>query len=104
MAEVKPIIYSKLRYKETLTKTIAYLKELEEELWSKALGLAMTGKWKEWNKSMPEGSVMQFDWGMLSNTGDKCVDEMLAFISQVEDVRLDLMQRNNITIDENESE
>ncbi len=101
MDDIKLFQLKKAKYKSTVEEILQYLHRLEHDLEFEALHLAINDKWKKWNEGMSEGSRFQFNLGMLSNTGDKCVDEVLALTFQIEAVRLELMKNNHITYEDN---
>ncbi len=50
-----------------------YLNDIESRIYMSAINLACSSAWREWNESMPAGSIVDFAPEALFNTGDENV-------------------------------
>ena len=67
----------KKSYKEHIKETIELLERTGEQLGEICINLAVCGKWKEWNNSIPEGATFNFTEKMLFETGDENVNILM---------------------------
>jgi len=58
-------------YKNCVEKTKNELSEIKAKLFDMMVYLALSGKWKEWEANQPVGAELNFDVGMLLDTGDE---------------------------------
>ena len=61
-------------YQEALSEIISELGQLKEQVISLSIGLATSGKWREWSDKKEEGEVFDFTEKMLRDTGDPNVE------------------------------
>lgn len=66
-----------VRYQKTLREFADKLESVSEEFFGIALNLAVSGKWKKWDASMPIGASFSFSEDMLFGTGDEFVTEAI---------------------------
>ena len=59
------------------------LDEIGEALYTVAINLAMLGKWKKWDKTIPVGTIKTFTDEMLLETGDKLVTRVVQLARNV---------------------
>ncbi|MBI2091544.1 MAG: hypothetical protein HYT75_00920 [Deltaproteobacteria bacterium] len=71
-------------YLKKLETATGDLKQMSDKLFDMALHLALTGKWNNWEESMPIGTTTTFNEEMLFKTGDE-------FISNLTRLRMDLL-------------
>ena len=70
-------------YKLHISKTVKYLNEVKDELFTSMINLAASGKWKKWSDEQAEETSFIFTQAMLSNTGDKKVDLLMALYERI---------------------
>ena len=70
-------------YKLHISKTIEYLNKAKDELFTSMINLAASGKWKKWSDEQADGTSFIFTQAMLSNTGDKKVDLLMALYERI---------------------
>ena len=70
-------------YSATLSGVIDKLENFEIELNELIVGLAVSGKWKEWSDQQPIGTIFEFTEEMLKDTGDINVDAIAGLKDEV---------------------
>lgn len=65
-------------YRRILCEFADTLSTLSDEFYEIALHLAINGKWRQWNESMPVGSTFTFSEDMFFGTGDEFVTEAIS--------------------------
>lgn len=65
------------RYDEAVSAAKALALEVQEHLVTSAIAIATAGPWREWDASIPEGTVMQFDPDDLASCGDPVVAQLV---------------------------
>ena len=78
-------------YRDRLKKLADELNEMSESCFTASINLAVLGKWKEWDRSMPVGSNFTFSEDQLLDTGD----EFVTSVTQLRIDMLDLIERIN---------
>ena len=84
-------------YEKKLQEFAEQLEMASAEFFDIALHLAVAGKWRSWNDSIPEGAMFNFDEGMLLDTGDD-------YVTQATELRIsmmDLAERIRFQLDHN---
>lgn len=82
-------------YRQRMADTVDKLSVMEQELHKLIVGLAVSGKWKEWSDKQPVGTQFNFTEEMLKDTGDKNVDELAGLIDEVIRVKEQLENRSS---------
>jgi len=82
-------------YKQLLLELHEYLEEIEEELISRAVNIAIADKWYNWDQSVPVGTRISFDEQMLYGCGDENVSVILDLRNEVDELRKRLMPTGN---------
>ena len=77
-------------YLEQLKLTADKLSECSSQFFDLGLHLALTGKWKEWSDSMPIGSEVHFDDGMLLDTGDDIITRIIKMRIEIDNLTMDI--------------
>lgn len=80
------------KYETEVKELIGQLSDFSEYLRDKCWTLAASGKWREWDKSIPIGATITVDEEMLLGAGDKKINALLYLANQVESV-LDLVRK-----------
>ena len=65
------------RYDEAVSAAKALALEVQEHLVTSAIAIATAGLWREWDATIPEGTVMHFDPDDLASCGDPVVAQLV---------------------------
>jgi hypothetical protein len=65
------------RYDQAVREARRIAAEVQERLVTAAINVATTGPWREWDASIPEGTMMQFDPDSLAACGDPTVAQLV---------------------------
>ena len=74
------------RYDEAVREARRIAAEVQERLVTAAINVATTGPWREWDASIPEGTVMQFDPDSLAACGDPTVAQLVLVTDALEEI------------------
>ncbi|MDR2814932.1 MAG: hypothetical protein LBB79_09830 [Prevotellaceae bacterium] len=64
-----------------------WLGEIAEQLFSRMVDLALAGKWQKWAKKQPVGTVFEFSYEMICDTGDANVDALVELLDTIGDTQ-----------------
>jgi hypothetical protein len=73
-------------YRRVLLEFMDKVAESSEDFFQISLNLAINGKWREWNESMPIGSTLNFSEDMLLDTGDEFVTHAMVLSIELGDL------------------
>jgi len=70
-------------YQKEIEETLDILDEFQLHLFTSAINLAVSDKWKDWSDKMPDGSTSKFEDSMLFDTGDQNVTRIMELRNSV---------------------
>jgi len=84
-AKVISIHEHKLRYNEVWKEVLEELPQVNSMLFSSAINLLVSHKWKAWSESLPYGAEFQFEESAMRDAGDEFVIELLDLRASIEE-------------------
>jgi hypothetical protein len=91
-AKVIRIHEHKHRYKEVKKEVLVELQKVQAKLFTSAIELLTSYKWKEWSDKLPYGSEFKFEELAMRDAGDEFVNEVLVLKERIEEI----IERNRI--------
>ncbi|TNF37941.1 MAG: hypothetical protein EP329_01790 [Deltaproteobacteria bacterium] len=61
-------------YDKRLRELVDLIADFRSDLEGAAFNLALAGPWREWDESVPAGTVITLSWQALGDTGDANLD------------------------------
>ena len=89
-------------YKESLKEALQALVKANEIIFDSLINLETQGELKEWNSSVPDGEVHQFDFEIFRNSGDLNVQLLVKVLENIGEAYQSLLNINGLEMDGDE--
>lgn len=90
------------KYKNSLKETVQALVKANDIIFDSLINVETQDDLKEWNLTVPEGEVHQFDFEIFRNSADVNVQLIVKVIETIADTIQSIMNINDFDLDEDE--